>query len=359
MWSHGKPFMGVAIQDLKNIRDISRPLARATLAKCGLPQAACGMLWLRMTTADSTPAGAELDRLLRETRRRPSEVSLASGLDRGYVRKLIVGAYRNPRVETIRRIAIELSLDREQGRALAAALCRTIEIARRERLPDAERAEIELSLALPSAPDRSAAKATQRHTLVFVETVPGRGNAIEAQRLLCTRLQSFGKYSCARLYGERDMVVRLSAPQGRLADEFFDQSIYRDPELSRLVLRTTTNYLRDDLDNIYEVRRAPAPELQSLYRYALVLFRAASAFDREELIKRIGHAAAASQTLSLLSAFVTMGEFDAMAELVYSQQNFEALDDFVGAVARSGRKREPALRSTTLIGVPRGWRLRN
>lgn len=319
--------------------------------------------------------GAELDRLLEKAARHPSEVSVAAGLDRGYVRKLIAGAYRNPRAETIRRIAIELSLDREQGRALAAALCRTIEIARGEHLPDAERTEIERSLVPPSVPDTPATKATQRHALVFVETVPGRGNAIRAQKLLCERLQYFGEYSCARLYGERDMAVRLSAPQGRLADEFFDQSIYRDPHLSRLVLRTTTNYLRDDLDYIYAVERAPAPDLQERYRYALVLFRAASAFDREELTKRIVYAAAvhgpalgraqgaravrrAEGTLSLLSAFVTMGEYDAMAELVYWPNDFQHLDDFVSAVARSGRKGEPALRSTTLIGVPGGWRLR-
>ena len=213
-----------------------------------------------MTTADTTPVGAELDRLLQEAHRHPSEVSVAAGLDRGYLRKLVAGAYRNPRVETIRRVAIELSLDREQGRTLAAALCRTIAIARGERLPDAERTEIERSLAPASAPDPRAKKATQRHALVFVETVPGRHNAIQAQRLLCARLQDFGEYSCARLYGERDMAVRLSAPQGRLADEFFDQSIYRDPRLSRLVLRTTTNYLRDDLDSIYEINRAPAPD---------------------------------------------------------------------------------------------------
>jgi hypothetical protein len=117
-----------------------------------------------------------------------------------------------------------------------------------------------------------------------------RAQPIRAQQLLCARLQYFGEYSCARLYGERDMAVRLSAPPGRLADEFFDQSIYHDPRLSRLVLRTTTNYLRDDLDSVYEVKRAPAPDLQKRYRYALVLFRAASAFDREELSKRIGHA---------------------------------------------------------------------
>jgi hypothetical protein len=245
------------------------------------------------------PAGSNRPRLSK------ARVSIACGMqDPAWLNKVISGApgCKNFRTETLVRFANVLSLS----------------IGDRKRL--ARVADRPFALFAPAVLSRSLDTISMRRALLL-RSAQQPHEAAEAVKALVSDVPKVS-LRLSRVFGVHDMILRVTIPPGSLVlPDVVDRVRY-----SVASITTDTLLLRDDLKLVVH-----GPQTKTLSKFeerrsAYVFFENASSSSHDKLIAAMIEAAR-PLAITLLTAAVLVGRFDAVAEIAVDRLNY--LDGYI------------------------------